>query len=264
MSASVSLDLTTSVSLLTRALFLQALRRREFYVLLLFMGLYLAGALVVRVVGVEDAATAAFVLNLGLTLAFFLGHIMTLIISAGTIPDEIETRTIYPVLAKPLPRHHFFLGKWVAAWVTGMFTSVILVVIGWLPAPSVGSLSPACFIQAVVLQFFSLSMIASLGLLLSLCIPKSVNIVLVLLLYTAGHRIITAIRGRLGETLIASLWDWLLRYIPDFGVLNLIDRYTDGYPPLGVGDFLLRVLYATIVTFTCVTVGNYLFYRRAL
>lgn len=261
-AAAVTLPDTTRH--LTRAFFLEALRRREFYVLLLFMGLYLIGALVVRTVGVTDAATAAFVLNLGLTLAFFLGHLMTLLLAVRAIPEEIETRTIYPLLAKPVPREHYVLAKWFAAWLTGSFTCGVLLVLGWLPAPHTESLHPATFVQAIVLQLMSLAMLGALGVFLSVFWPKPVNIVILLVLLLAGHRLILAVGGHLPNTWWAPPANWALRYIPDFGILNLTDRYTDGLGPLGSLDLLSRLFYATVVTAVALAWGSFNFRRRAL
>jgi ABC-type transport system involved in multi-copper enzyme maturation permease subunit len=259
-----TLTSSSAVGLLTRALFLEALRRREFYGLLLFMGLYLVGALIVRIVGIEDAATAAFVLNLGLSMAFFLGLLMTMLLAVRAVPEEIEARTIYPVLAKPLRRSDFILGKWFAAWLTGTFTTVVLLVLGWLPAPSAGDLSAATFVQGVILQLAALAMLAALGLVLSIFLPKAVNVVILVLLILAGHRIVSAVRGQLPEAFGWRVLDWVLRYVPDFGILNLVDRYTDGMPPLSASDFLLRVIYAGLVTAVCLVWTSYAFERRAL
>jgi ABC-type transport system involved in multi-copper enzyme maturation permease subunit len=264
MSATVTGDFRTALHQLTRAIFLEAIRRREFYVLLLFMGLYLIGALIVRVVGVADAATAAFVLNLGLTLAFFLGHLMTLLLSVRAIPEEIETRTIYPLLAKPLARHHYLVAKWFAAWLTGCFTCLVLLLLGWAPAPHPGTLDLGTFLQAVLLQVTSLAMLAAVGVLLSIFWPKSVNLVVLLVLLLAGHRLIVAVRGHLPSQWWANAVDWCLRYVPDFGILNLIDRYTDGVGPLGATDVALRIVYAAIVTVTALAWGCYAFHRRGL
>ncbi len=259
-----SVTLNSAVGLLTRAHFLEVLRRREFYALVLLMGLYLVGALVIRIVGVEDAATAAFVLNLGLSLSFFFGHLMALLFAVRAIPDEIESRTIYPVLAKPLARHYFVVGKWFAAWVAGVFATSVLLLMGWLPAPHVSGLAAGTFIQALVLQTASLALLSALGVLLSVHWPKSVNMVVLIVLLLAGHRIVAAVRGQLPETLVGKCIDWLIRYIPDFGILNLIDRYTDGIPPLGIVDFSLRLFYAVAVSLFCLFWACYRFYRRAL
>ncbi|MGB9691631.1 MAG: ABC transporter permease [Candidatus Sumerlaeaceae bacterium] len=256
--------LNGAVALLTRAHFLEVLRRREFYALLLLMGLYLVGALLVRIVGVEDPATGAFVLNLGLSLAFFFGHLMALLFAVRALPDEIEARTIYPVLAKPVARHHFILGKWFAAWVAGVFTTFTLLLLCWLPAPYVAGLSPATFAQAVMLQMASLAMLAAMGILLSVWWPKSVNIVVLVLLLLAGHRISAAVRGHLPETTLGQCIDWIVRYIPDFGILNLVDRYTDGIPPLPTLDVALRLGYAVIVSAFCLGWACYGFYKRGL
>ncbi len=254
----------TTIALLTRAMFLEALRRREFYGLLLFMGLYFIGAVIIRIVGVEDAATAAFVMNLGLTLAFFMGQLMTLLAATRVIPEEMETRTIFPTLAKPLSRAEFVLGKWFASFLAGIFTTAVLTVLAWLPAQPPPDLHAGAFVQALVLQMSALALLSSLGVLLSLVLPKAVNILLLVILITAGPRITAAVRGQLSENILGKTLDWALRYVPDVSLLNFVDRFTDGLPPLSGSDLFLRLLYAGVSTVFFVVLASTIFYRRVL
>src|SRR5262245_29934822 len=78
------------IPLLIRAVFVETIRRREFYVLLLFMGLFLLGAGVSRIGGIKDPATATFLLNLGLTMSYSFALLLTLLTAARQFPDELE------------------------------------------------------------------------------------------------------------------------------------------------------------------------------
>ena len=108
------------VPFVVRACLLEAVRRREFYVLFLFMGLFVAGIVVASIVKVENAATATFLLNLGMTLAFGLAKLATLLAAARQVPDDTENGTIYPLLAKPLGRGEYLVGKAFGALLPGL------------------------------------------------------------------------------------------------------------------------------------------------
>jgi len=255
-------EVTSPVFLLVRAMLLEAIRRREFYALLLLMGLFLIGAILVQVVGIENPATGTFVLNLGMTLAFGLGHIMALLTAIRAIPEEIENRTIYPLLAKPLTRLQFFVGKWVAATLAGVVTTFVLFLMGWVPVPKLESYDSVLLSQALVLQLVSLGMISALGLLFSLFLPKAVNLIILLILCFPGSKLVSMLKVRVGKLIGKELANWLFGYIPDFHLVNLVTAYTDGLPALTPTQFFLRVLYGVVIIATALTVGATLFVRR--
>jgi ABC-type transport system involved in multi-copper enzyme maturation permease subunit len=252
------------VSLLLRAAFLETMRRREFYVLLLFMGLFLAAVGVVKLVGIENAATATFLLNLGITTAFALAHVLTLLTALRSIAWEMESRTIYPLLAKPVSRAQYFAGKWLTATLAGVLAAGILCILGWLPVPKMEQFHAGMLVQALLLQCISLGMLAALSLLASLFSPMAVNVVFLVALFAAGGRLAHALKTKFLGTPVELPVQWLAGYIPDFGFLNMLAAYTDGMPPLGWSDFSVRILYGCIITFAAVATGAWVFERRNL
>jgi ABC-type transport system involved in multi-copper enzyme maturation permease subunit len=252
------------ISLLIGSVFLESIRRREFYVLLLFMGLFLVGALVARMVHVENAPTATFLLNLGLTLAFSFSKLITLLTAARQFPDELEQRTLYPLLAKPLGRGQYILGKWASSVLIGLLTLATLFMMAWLPVPKLEQYSGACMTQMLLLEAFSICMLASLALLLSLLLPKTLNVVVLVVLVITGGRIAALIRNRFYEAPWGEFVRWFLGYIPDFGRLDLLLRYTDGLPSISSLDLLLRILYAIGFTAFPLALSAWLLHRKQL
>jgi len=247
-----------------RVVFLENVRRREFYVMLILSGIFFGGILVMHVIGIENAATANLLLNLGMSLAWLFAHILTLLNAARQIPDEMEHKTLYPLLAKPLERRHYYLGKWMAIILTGYAALFILLLLGWLPVPKMQPYHFRLFLQVVILLVVSISLLAALGMLLSLILPKGVNVILLGLLLMAGGQITGFIQMRVREGATGSLIKWLVAYLPDFSRLNLITRYTDGIGPLSLTEFLGLILYGVIFTMAALTVGIHLFERRSL
>ena len=78
--------------------------------------------------------------------------LLTLFLAARQIPDEIEHRTIYPLLARPLSRDVYILGKWVACTLVGLAVFAALFVLGWLPVPKMEPYSGALLGQVIALQ----------------------------------------------------------------------------------------------------------------
>lgn len=256
-----ALPTSRAVALIVRGVSLEILRRKEFYVLLLLAGLYALGVVVVNVVGVENAATATFLLNLGLSFACLAAHMLVLLTASRQIPDEMETRSLYPLLAKPVLRSQYILGKWVAVWAGGGVALLVLLAAAWAPTPKMQQFSGALLFQVIILQFVSLAMTASLALLLSLFTPKAVNVVLVALVYLAGDRLASLIRSRAAGR---GVVEWLTYYIPSFTDLNLVTRYTDGIGALGAVEFLGLMLYGAICAVAALALATVVFDRRPL
>lgn len=253
-----------AILLLSRGVLIEMLRRRDIYVLLILMALFVTGALASRMVGIGEASTATFLLNLGMTLAYLAAHAMTLLLSARQIPDELENRTLYPLLAKPVSRPVVILGKWAACTACGFASFLVLLVLGWVPVPKMETYAWSTMAQLLLLQLCSFGVLTGLTLALSLLLPKGVNIVLCGMLVAFGAKVIGFLGARAMGTSMEQAAGWFLSYVPDFSKWNLITRYTDGVGPLGAGEFLGLVLHAIILMLLGLGVAVAAFHRRPL
>jgi ABC-type transport system involved in multi-copper enzyme maturation permease subunit len=228
------------------------------------MGLFLMGAIVARLVHIENAATATFLLNLGLTLAFAFAKLITLLTAVRQFPDELEARTLYPLLAKPLSRGQYLLGKWAASLLIGIITLGVLGLMAYLPVPKMEAFSYRTFAQTLLLQVVSLGMLAALSILFSLVIPKVLSIVILALLVLAGSHLSALVVTRTTDTPAGAAIRWVVQYIPDFGQLDLLQQFTSGGSAISSLDLLVRVLYAAIITAFSLAAAVWLLERRQL
>ena len=156
---------------------LELVRRKDLYVLILLMMVFCVGAVGARVAGVDDAASGTFLLNLGMTLAYAFSHVLTLLLGARQVPDELEKRTIYPLLARPVSRGEYLIGKWAAGVLCGVACYLLFLLLVWLSAPHLETYDAMLLLQTVVLVSVSLALTVALAMLLSLLLPKAMSIV---------------------------------------------------------------------------------------
>jgi len=253
-----------SLFIVGHGVFLEMLRRKDFYVMLILIGLFVMGIFVISVVGIDNAATANLLLNLGMSLAWFLAHILTLLTAARQIPVEMETKTLYPLLARPLAREDYYLGKWMAVTISGCAALYLLLLLGWLPVPRLEFYDNRLFLQIVVLLTVSIAMLTALALLLSLIIPRSINVVFISLLLVFGGSLMGFFQEQTRRTFVTQMLKWFTAYIPDFSRLNLITRYTDGIGPLSGMEFFALICYGVLFIVIALFLGGYLFRRRSL
>jgi ABC-type transport system involved in multi-copper enzyme maturation permease subunit len=244
--------ISDQIVLIARAVFIELVRKRAMHVVMLIAALFVAGATIARAVGIENPATGTFLLNLGLSLAYWCAHILTLLLAAGQFPDEIENRTLYPLLAKPVSRGTVLFGKWLACAAAGCGIFISLGFVSWIAAPKMESYDAVLAVQTFLLIPFSIALLAALAILFSFVWTKGVSLVILGILFFAGDHI-ARLLGR-----------WPAAYIPDFSKLDLITRCTDGIGPVSFRQFVGLILYAVILAASSLALASRLFERRPL
>src|SRR5215467_6275682 len=98
-----------TVAHIARNTFREAVRDRVLYNLI-FLALLMVGASVLfGQISVEIVRIV--VVNLGLTAMSIFGALIAIFMGIGLVSKEIEKRTLYTVLAHPVRRWQFILGK---------------------------------------------------------------------------------------------------------------------------------------------------------
>jgi ABC-type transport system involved in multi-copper enzyme maturation permease subunit len=234
------------------------------------MGLFVAGIGVAAVVKVENAATATFLLNLGMTLAFGLGKLATLLAASRQIPEDTENGTVYPLLARPVGRGEYVAGKTLGAFLSGIAALAALFLLAWgsvmllVPQAHIEGFSAGMLGQTLALQAASLAAIAAIAVLLSLLVPRMLGIVIVVALVMGGGAAAGIVRAHAAGGAVDAAVAWLTSYVPDFGLLDLTTAYTDGAPALGMASFAGRLVYAAAYTLPPLFAAIWIFRRRQL
>ncbi|MCU0753377.1 MAG: hypothetical protein MUF86_03140 [Akkermansiaceae bacterium] len=208
--------------------------------------------------------------------------VLSIVATALLLPKDVEDRTLYTILAKPVPRIDYLAGKLLGVLLL-VFVSLALMdllmvavlqirttmvvaqqaemakAMGW-PQDAIDSLradtlasGPNAALQGAVLAVFLRAVImASLALLISTFSSSTLFTTIVsFLVYFIGHfqadaRDIYLHSGQAGEGLFARLASLLLSLVlPDFQLFNVIDAVIEGQalPLLTMGKLALVSLY---------------------
>jgi ABC-type transport system involved in multi-copper enzyme maturation permease subunit len=89
--------------------FREAVRDRVLYNLIAFALLMSGAAILVGQISIEIERLV--VINLGLTAVSLFGMVIAIFIGIGLVSKEIEKRTLYTVLSRPVRRWQFIVGK---------------------------------------------------------------------------------------------------------------------------------------------------------
>ena len=89
--------------------FREAVRDRVLYNLIAFAVLLSGAAILVGQISIDIERLV--VINLGLTAVSLFGVVIAIFIGIGLVSKEIEKRTLYTVLSRPVRRWEFIVGK---------------------------------------------------------------------------------------------------------------------------------------------------------
>ncbi len=202
----------------------------------------------------DSEAQTRFLLNVGLTLAVILPRIVTLILSTTHLPAEIESRTLYPLLARPVSRNRFLWELWTAMTLAGTVMMLMCSLLALLITPSVQGPDLATLLQHLVLQAAALGTVTAIGMALSLLMPQAMAVSVGLVLTFTGGLIATA----WGPT---GAWAHIL---PQVDLCNLATRYTTGMPPMAPLQYGSLWLHCILWSLMSLWICSERFLRRAL
>jgi ABC-type transport system involved in multi-copper enzyme maturation permease subunit len=138
---------------IARNTFKEVLRDKVFYNLFVFALLMIGSALLLGTLTIGEQSK--IIKDIGLASIDLFGVLIAIFVGVGLISKEIEKRTIYTIIAKPVHRYQFLLGRFAGL----VFTMWVLVVGGTSPdsglMKAVGLMTVAQLIVLSAAMFFS-------------------------------------------------------------------------------------------------------------
>ena len=167
--------------------FREAVRDRVLYNLVFFALLMIAAAVVVGQISV--AIENEVMISLGLSAVSLIGLLIAIFTGVGLVSKEIDKRTLHAVLAKPLRRWEFLLGKFTGLLVTltvntgamaaGLFLAMLFVKHSMVRGDAV-------VLVAVYLILLKLALVVALAMLFSCFTSPLLAILFTVGIYVAG------------------------------------------------------------------------------
>jgi ABC-type transport system involved in multi-copper enzyme maturation permease subunit len=208
---------------IARITFLEAIRKKDFYALLILLGVYGAVAKLFLTVQPENEEIPRLLFSLGLTFSFAASAILVVVLASRQVGKEIEQGTILPLMARPVTRGQFLFGKFLACWLIGLFSLLCFVALILLLVPRPEPFGGLLFLQVLVLKAGALAALAALTLMLSLVLPESFTVTLALGYYFLWGIAFPALQA--GLNLAGGFWETVLGralyLLPHLEVLNV-------------------------------------------
>jgi Cu-processing system permease protein len=233
--------------------FREAVRDRVLYNLVFFALLMMGAAILVGQISIDIEQTV--IVSLGLTAISVIGLFIAVFIGVGLVSKEMEKRTLYALLAKPVERWQFLLGKFVglvmtltvntAAMAVGLYAAL------WTVKHPMERFD-AYILVAVYLILLKLALIVALAMLFSCFTTPFLAILFTVGIYVAGVyagelRTMKAVDLSPGTMKMFRAVSYALPNFENFNVMGAV-AHGRGVPGALVGQATLyTVVYCTVV-----------------
>ena len=240
--------------------FKEAVRDRVLYNLVVFALLLIGAAILLGTISVGIERT--ILVNLGLSSISVFGLLISIFIGVGLVAKEIEKRTIYSILSKPVWRAEFILGKYFGLLLTLVVNTAIMTAGFYLALIYLDHrLDRAGFapLEAVYFIVLQLALVVALALLFSCISTPILSAVFTFCFFFAGHFLadLRSLGGESQSAILKTILKVLYYLLPDFGTFSVIGQAAHGHRMpayLLAGNSLYALLYATILISAAVLV----------
>jgi ABC-type transport system involved in multi-copper enzyme maturation permease subunit len=246
--------------------FREAVRDRVLYNLVFFALVMIAASILVGQVsiGIEEMV----IVTLGLSAISVIGLLIAVFIGVGLVSKEMDKRTLYALLAKPVRRWEFLVGKFGGLLLTLTVNTIAMAAGLFLALKLVKSSAEPVEASVLVAVYFivlKLALVVALALLFSCFTTPLLSILYTAGLYIAGL-FVTEMRNYQSETMsraLQTLLRWLSYLLPNFENFDVMAAAAHGraIPPALIAQ---NTAYAAVYCAVLLTVAAAIFTKRNL
>lgn len=252
------------ITAIARNAFLEAVRDRVLYNLVLFVLLLTAAAIFIG--QLSGGQERKIIVDLGLSAMLLFGVFIAIFVGIGLVYKEIERRTVYAIFAKPVGRGEFLVGKYLGLCLTllvnvlamgaGISLALIFVSRGWDPLAL--QIWPA-----ILLIYFELTILTGVALLFSSFSSPALSALLTFFVFIIGHfsADLKTLATSLGSTAARWFFQAIYYTVPNFATYSYITPASYGKTP-GAAHLAAATLYALAYVVVILAGATLIFSRR--
>ena len=254
------IDAAYSIALNT---FKEAVRDRILAVFFLFAVLLMASSTVLAWLTV--GSELKIVTDVGLAAEAFFATLIAIFVGINLVYKEVDKRTIYAVLAKPVPRWLFIVGKYLGLMAVlivaiALMSFFYLGLVWWK-----GGVLPLHLVGALMLSVFEVSVVTAIAIVFSAFVPPIEAAILTAGLWAIGHLTwgLTGLIERIPSPAAGTVIGLLYYVLPDLETFNIRSQVVHDQP-VALSYYLSALIYAAAYTAAMLTLAVLIFRRRDL
>jgi Cu-processing system permease protein len=241
-------------------------RRKDFYVIFVFT--VLIALIFASINFFNDTNIVRYLKEITLLLIWIASLTIAISTAARQIPAEKESRTIFPLLAKPITRTEFLLGKFLGSWLAcGIALLVLYGFLALLARTRDDSWHLLNYFQAASLHWVMLGIIVAFVIFGSLVFaaPSSngtITFILAVGILLLGRHLNSVALGlsEPGRTIVYTIY----YLIPHLEFFDLRDLLVHSWPLVAWGTWALAIVYAALYVAVFLTAASLVFRKKPL
>ncbi len=233
--------------------FIEAIRDRVLYSLILFAFLMIISSLVFASISAEQYNK--IVKDLGLSAISIIGVMISIFLGMGLVYKEIEKKTVYNIFSKPVRRYEFILGKYLGLGLTLLISTAAMAPILFLLVFYIemkykglvefyyGGHYYAEFFKAVYFEYLEFIVIIGIALTFSSFTTPVLSVLFTFLLFAIGRfsSDIRLLAEQVKNPFVGLLTEAIYRIIPN------LEKFDVRHEAVYGGDVSARLILFTTV-----------------
>jgi Cu-processing system permease protein len=241
-------------------------RRKDFYVVFILTVLITLLAGSVRFF--DDDRIVRYLKEICLVLIWISSLVVAVTTAARQIPFERESRTIFPLLAKPVSRSQFLSGKFLGCWfASGLALLILYVFFGLVSGSREQSFSFGNHVQAFWMHWQMLGVIVAMTLLGSIVLSTLAANVTIVFIVSLGILFVGPFLNKVAAKMTepsASILSALYYLIPHLEFFDLRGRIIHDWPLVEWAYIGAATVYGWVYMAFFLVAGCVVFRRKAL
>ena len=241
----------------------EIIRSKLLYSLLIFALLLIGSSMFVAQLTIGE--WDRIILDMGLAAIELSGLLIAVLLGVGLVAGEIDRRTIYPTLAKPVSRGAFVFGRYLGLLaMLGINVAVMMAALAAVLGAATYRMSGVAM-TASLLIFVELALIAAAAMFFASFTNPVLASAFSLAFFLIGHLLadLNAFRERSHSGLAKSVTGALYHLLPNLELLNLKSQAANGLP-VPPGFTSSAALYGSAYASTLLLLAIGVFSRRDL
>lgn len=245
---------------IARNTFREAIRDKILYAILFFALLMMFAALALGEMSLGHPIKVTT--DMGLTAISLFGVLIAIFTGVSLVHKEIDKRTIYTIISKPIHRYHFIIGKYIGMVLTALVQILTLTTVFTLLLFFQQQFVDFHVYLAIFLYWLEIMLVISVALFCSSFTTPFFSGLFTFSIFLIG-RLMPDIYLVLSKTENPVVWGVLKlsTMLPNLTLLNLGEKVVHG-ELVAVGDLLSHVLYALCYIGIFLLLSIFLFSKR--
>lgn len=214
--------------------FRESIRDKVLYVLLFFAAATILGSKILGWISIGQ--DIKIIKDICLACMSVFGALIAIFIGASLVYKEIDKKTLYTILAQPLRRYEFVLGKYLGLLAILAVSVIVMTAISTAYLWLMGGAIELVWFEAILLVYWKLMLITGFAILMSALVSPIMGAIIVFCLYVLGHatEVLKNLPPQFEGTLSKQLLEILYFVVPNLNTFNIQSEAANSVSVAGI------------------------------